>query len=289
MSRIAIGSAQFGMRYGITNTRGQVCQDNVSRILELGLARGCRWIDTASAYGNAEALLGKTPETRDFHISTKVGSQPSPSIADLDREFSTSLQRLRRPQVDTLLLHRSDWLQHSRREVLEWANSLRERGQIRAFGISVYSPAEIEAVNLEHLDWIQLPCSVLAQEWHRNGHIDRLRNAGVRIQVRSVLAQGLVAADPERLPPPLAALREPLQHLQVSAQRAGTSALHLALAYVLQLPIDLVVMGFESPEQLKHVLDCEPLSIDLQWKEFACDDLPQLDPRNWPRGIQAAR
>ena len=57
MPELALGTAQFGLNYGITNPSGQVTQDVVSKLLLRASCLNVRFIDTAQAYGNAELVL----------------------------------------------------------------------------------------------------------------------------------------------------------------------------------------------------------------------------------------
>jgi len=58
MSRLALGTAQFGSDYGITNRSGQVDPDEAGRILSLAHECGIDCIDTARLYGDSEAVIG---------------------------------------------------------------------------------------------------------------------------------------------------------------------------------------------------------------------------------------
>ncbi len=53
-----IGSAQFGMNYGIANRGGQISPHEAKDILTLARAHGVRSVDTAAAYGDSERRLG---------------------------------------------------------------------------------------------------------------------------------------------------------------------------------------------------------------------------------------
>ena len=57
-SRITLGSAQFGMRYGVTNWSGKPKSSEVRSILEVAKDNGIERIDTAANYGVAEETLG---------------------------------------------------------------------------------------------------------------------------------------------------------------------------------------------------------------------------------------
>ena len=57
--KIGLGTVQFGIPYGISNQKGQTSVLEVARILTLAKQKGVGIIDTASAYGTAEKVLGQ--------------------------------------------------------------------------------------------------------------------------------------------------------------------------------------------------------------------------------------
>ena len=59
VQKIAIGTAQFGMDYGIANRNGQVHADEVTVILDLAWQNGINTLDTAKIYGISEEAIGK--------------------------------------------------------------------------------------------------------------------------------------------------------------------------------------------------------------------------------------
>ena len=59
MNKLALGTAQFGSKYGITNNRGQVEFKEAEQILKLAKNSNIDLIDTAIGYGNSEKVLGK--------------------------------------------------------------------------------------------------------------------------------------------------------------------------------------------------------------------------------------
>src|SRR5215471_4993200 len=75
MSRLGIGSVQFGQAYGVSNTQGQVSRADVKLILELAARSGIGMLDTAANYGEAEAVLGCN-DLKAFRIVSKtLGAQ----------------------------------------------------------------------------------------------------------------------------------------------------------------------------------------------------------------------
>ena len=76
--RLCIGTAQFGLAYGITNKAGQVSKKDVTKMLALAAESGIEWLDTAQAYGNAEQVLGEClPSSHQFRVISKLPAQLS--------------------------------------------------------------------------------------------------------------------------------------------------------------------------------------------------------------------
>ncbi len=57
--RLALGTVQFGLDYGISNHDGQVSDEELDAIIALARQAGIDTLDTAQAYGNAEQRLGQ--------------------------------------------------------------------------------------------------------------------------------------------------------------------------------------------------------------------------------------
>ena len=108
--RLVIGTAAFGQPYGATNTRGQVPETIAGEVLERASALGIDTIDTAPAYGAAEALLGRLPQARRFAVVTKFNlpgeTKGRDTATAVVEELCRSLRDLDRRKVDALLRHR---------------------------------------------------------------------------------------------------------------------------------------------------------------------------------------
>ena len=57
--KIAIGTAQFGMKYGVKNNSGAISVREIRKIIKYVKLKGLNTIDTSINYGNAESKLGK--------------------------------------------------------------------------------------------------------------------------------------------------------------------------------------------------------------------------------------
>ncbi|MGP1664729.1 MAG: aldo/keto reductase, partial [Rhodanobacter sp.] len=69
--KLALGTVQFGLPYGIANPGGQIGRDDAGQILALARESGIDTLDTAIAYGDSEACLGAVG-TKGFRVITKL-------------------------------------------------------------------------------------------------------------------------------------------------------------------------------------------------------------------------
>jgi aryl-alcohol dehydrogenase-like predicted oxidoreductase len=110
--RLALGTVQFGLPYGVKNSSGQVSRDDARSILKLASVNGIDTLDTAVAYGDAENCLGEIGVHK-FKLVTKLPRLPDDCL-DVDdwvqMQMDASLSRLGVKKVYGLLIHHADQL-----------------------------------------------------------------------------------------------------------------------------------------------------------------------------------
>jgi aryl-alcohol dehydrogenase-like predicted oxidoreductase len=112
--KIGLGTAQFGLDYGISNPLGKTPVAEVRRILDATAENGVHVIDTASLYGDSEKILGQClGEHHSFHIITKTPQYNKSLINEenaeqLKKVFHESLARLKQSSLYGLLVHSAD-------------------------------------------------------------------------------------------------------------------------------------------------------------------------------------
>lgn len=294
---IALGTVQFGLSYGISNTRGAVSGEEVGQILQEGHRRGVRVLDTAFLYGRSEEVLGETlPENLDFRVITKTPHFKTPGIsADSEMElrdsFYESLRRLKRPKAAGLLLHQADDLFKPGGERL-WKTllSLKESGLVEKVGLSVYSPEQTRALPAGvKPDLIQLPMNFLDQRFLVSGELERLHSEGTEIHVRSAFLQGLLFMAPEGLSDYFSPVKEHLKRLQEDLKQRDVSVHEAAIAWMDSLgTVDALVLGVSSLEEWHELLAAAEskaenrLKLGDAWKDWRWDDPAILIPSRWP-------
>lgn len=293
LTKIGLGSVQFGFDYGISNLEGKVPCEQVKRILDAAAESGIRVIDTASLYGDSESILGRfLREGHAFNIVTKTPQYNKPQLTRddarlLERTFQESLVKLKQPSLYGLLIHNADDLL-AENGILLWESlaDIKSKGMVKNIGVSVYSARQIDAI-LEKfpIDLIQLPVNVLDQRLIRSGHLKKLKRKGVEIHARSVFLQGLLLMDPAKLHDYFGSVREHLKYYHQWIGSKGLSPVKSALAFVLNLKeVDKVIIGVENSMQLREIINESASLLGMvveDYKDFAWDDEGILNPFHW--------
>ena len=291
-SRLALGTAQFGMPYGIANQTGLPLTAEICEILRAAGRAGVSMIDTAHAYGDAEAVLGRCLDSgKDFNIVTKLPPLHAEIVTsqNIERQadaLRSSLLRLGRERVYGLLAHEAnDLLAPGGDRLWVWLQSLREEGKVEKIGVSVYSPEQLRQVlhRCETLDIIQLPFSFYDQRFAQSGLLDLLKEKQVEVHSRSVFLQGLLLMAPEHLPERFASIRQHQAALHAWLRDRGLDPVTGALAICLQDPrIDFVVVGCETVRQFDEIAEAATNRPDLVGvNQFAISDETTINPSKW--------
>ena len=288
--KLALGTAQFGMPYGITNRTGQLTQAQTADVLSLAYAQGISVLDTAMAYGDAESRLGNTG-VQHFQVVTKLSQIPLFPPAEVTdagtwakEQFAASLQRLRLSSVYGLLLHRpSDLLGQHGKVLLRTVQELQDKGLVEKLGVSVYSPTELEPLlKLAKWDLVQAPLNLIDRRLQTSGWLQRLKDSGVEVHTRSAFLQGLLLTHPSALPSqfaPWSGLWRAWDKWQLDT---GCSALAACLAYPQSFPeVDKVVVGVSGLDDFQKILLALRASAPEHWPHTGSDDEMLINPSQW--------
>ena len=283
IDRLILGTAQFGMDYGVTNRDGTPPPREVDRILAYCREVGITSVDTSRLYGTSEEVIGANPGSTRLRVCTKVrNTDPVGTLEDV----RVSLAALRRESVETVLVHNVECYQSNPLMFRGLEQAKRER-LCRKIGFSVYSGEQLDYVAANpNCDVVQLPLNALDKR--ALPAIARAQAKGIEIHTRSAFLQGLLADPGFALPRPLAPLVPARARFFAWARTLDLSPVAAALLLPLQQPtVDKVVVGVATLAQLRAIVgeltsrDEETLR-DVEWPDFAAPE-PLLNPANWTR------
>ena len=286
--KLAIGGAQFGMHYGVTNHAGQPKVSEVEKILVRAFSAGLAFIDTAPAYGSSEEIIGDSFAASKFEIITKtppVGEQLGKGNRFLTQQFMTSLAALKRENVFGLLFHNSDALLGKEGdELFDQARALRDLGLVRKIGVSVYTETQIQqVVDRFCVDIIQIPINVFDQRLLGSNILYDLRQAGIEIHARSVFLQGLLLASPAEIEKTLTPILPAIRKWRGALKELGLSPLSAALSFLkFNDTINRILIGVNSLDQLEEILAAYDSALPLpNPDQYSVSDASLIDPRFW--------
>lgn len=291
-SKLALGTAQMGLPYGVANTSGQMTPESILAVLRTARAAGMDTLDTAIAYGNSEERLGQAG-VPDWKIITKLPALPQNTnpASWVATQVDASLQRLNVNRLEGLLLHHPEHLLQPGGTALWHAMNLeKSRGRVHHIGISIYQPSELDALWPTYQpDLVQAPLKILDQSLILNNWLGRLIENGVVVHTRSAFLQGLLLMPPPQRPAWSHRWGKLFQRWDEWLQHVGCQAESAALAWVFHQPgITRVIVGVDHAAQLQRLVE---IINDRAWENlpladlesFAQSDDALINPSRWPR------
>lgn len=275
-TRLALGTVQFGLNYGISNFDGKPTIAEIDAILNLALENKIELLDTANAYGLAEEVIGELNAKR-FDLVTKFSPESEKGL--FENQFQESLNKLKVDNVYGLLAHRPmDVVEHP--EIWDKMNSQKYNQKVKKIGFSFNSPEEYYVVIKKSFypDIVQVPFNYFDGRFI--DIIEELKYKGCEIHVRSAFLQGLFFANINQLPSFFDEVRELIAKLQKEYDKYLASAL---IRFVLDNKfIDKVVIGVQNRNQLQNVLDSLMNTPKLRKLEKKINH-KILQPYFWPK------
>ena len=283
VKNIAIGTVQFGIPYGITNTQRQIpSRESVDEILSYALNQEITFLDTAKLYGNSEEILG-TIGTKGFQVISKLPDCTEDQVESLVEDSCKKLG------VDSLYGYLLHSFQHFTTDPLPYQKlkKLQHNNILTKIGFSLYYPSELEYLLEQEIDFnlIQVPYSLLDRRFEP--FFPALQEKGVEVHTRSTFLQGAFFFSPEELPEPLRKVQKQIQHIHLQSQKWQVSIGGICLGFVLKNPfISKGVIGLDSKDQLQANIESlkELPNTPEFWRQFeglGVEDEQILVPSNW--------
>lgn len=281
--KLALGTVQFGVDYGISNTNGKVSLENVEEVLEFAKDNDITTIDTASLYGCSEEVLGKF-DLEDFDVVTKTVKIDK----TLDRHqnferfkegFYASQKKLGYIQLHGLMFHEAnDLLDPQGLALWDLIDDFKQKDYVRKIGVSVYSPEQLENIlKLVNIDIVQLPLNILDQRFLPI--LPKLKEKNIEVHTRSTFLQGLLFMDSNKINPYFEPIKPILEKLP--QDRLGAA---LGFAKIVN-EVDKIVVGVTNKKELQEICSQYNNSVEQidfsEFSKFAVRDEKFINPAKW--------
>ena len=290
MSKIALGTVQFGIDYGINSENGQVQPEEVRSILNYAHSQNIDLLDTAPAYGNSEKVLG-VANVQNFKVVTKTRHFNNAEISNSDidllkKDFSCSLTDLRQKSFYGVLVHNADdLLKPGSQKLFDQLENLKKAEKIKKIGVSVYDHKQLQSI-LENfdIDIVQLPFNILDKRLIDSGMLVKLQNRGIEVHARSVFLQGLLLMSNQDRPRKFHRWNALWKTWHEWLNDNQITALEAAIRHAVSMPeISKVLVGVDTKDQLKEIIIASDGILPNIPAELYTNDVNLLNPSNWGR------
>lgn len=286
VSRLALGTVQFGADYGIANAQGKVSPEEVEKILNCAYDAGVNTLDTAIAYGESEKVLGNIG-VKSWRVISKLPTLPEmihDTIGWVLQSVEDSLERLKIPKLNGLLLHNPKQLLDARGgELYEALISLKTQGIVDKIGVSIYSPTELEQLYPHfRFDLVQSPFNLLDSRLAISGWLSQLKQDQVEVHIRSVFLQGLLLMNSSNRPKYFNRWKNVWEQWDELIYHSNLSPLQICLGFVLSYPeFDRVLVGVDGLSQFLEILNSSKEYISEVPNSLHCNDTNLINPSCW--------
>ena len=289
ISKLILGTVQFGLNYGINNTIGKLTEDQVFELLETAYELGVRTLDTAEAYGNAHSIISNfhKQSKKRFNIISKYSSSNFDYPIDLVERIKVHCSNFNVNYLEGYMFHSYNDFKMNINNDPNVLDNIKNSGLVKKIGVSVYSNDEIEdLLNFKNINLIQLPFNLFDNEYQRKEILEKAKKRNIEIHTRSVFLQGLFFKDINTLTNCLLPLKNNLSELSLILKNNNISIESLALNYPLNKTyIDKVLIGVDSLEQLKNNINATENDFDKSiYEKIDCIQIKNtklLNPSNW--------
>ena len=288
MSKLGLGTVQFGTDYGLNSLDGQVRPQEVKKILNYARSKQIVLLDTAPAYGNSEEILGGINNS-EFQVVTKTRHFDTLKITNdevslLNQDFNNSLKKLNQIKIYGLLIHNADdLLKPGGEKILDLLQKFKQTNKLMKVGVSVYDHIKLHSIldNFD-IDMVQLPFNIIDRRMLDSGMLASLYKKGIEVHARSVFLQGLLLMSAKLMPSKFNRWNNlwKLWHEWLHDNRI--SPVEASVRYPISFSeISKVLVGVDSVNQLKEIYKASSGTLPKIPDELQTTDADLLNPSNW--------
>ncbi|HWF00165.1 MAG TPA: aldo/keto reductase [Caulobacteraceae bacterium] len=282
LARVSLSVSQFGLdgRAGYVSRAPEV---EVREMLALAQKSGVFGLDAGPASPHGEAVIGAVaPRPLGLRLTVKV-PRGDRGGDYLETELRASVMRLGVDSVDTVMIQAAGDLFAAWGQTM-WARlkAIQETGLFKRIGVSAYASDDPAGLARRFRpDVLQAPASLLDQRLLVDGSLNRVRDLGVEVHLRSIFLNGPLFRPADKVAPQHREAAARLSRARRLIAEGRSDPLQAALGFALTRPeADQVVVAAATLAELSAILAAAVSPPpDLDWDDMALDDPDALEPR----------
>jgi len=287
LSKIVIGTAQFGTNYGVSS-KSIVNKKNVIEIINVAKKNKINFIETSVNYHGALKIFKKISFTnfRIINKFPKINSKNNIYEQYKNHTIST-LKIFNIKKIDHVLLHNpNELLSKNGENIYKVLLDFKKKKLINKIGVSVYFLKQINLLEKYYdLDVIQFPVNVFDQEIINSNILYDLKKRGVELHARSIFLQGLLLFKDSSYPKYFNKWKFIFAKWHSFLNKNKISPLEGCITFIKnQKLIDKIIIGVESAEQLMEIIELFKKTIKVSnFDLISANDKKLTKPIFWKK------
>ena len=191
--KLIVGTANFGMRYGLNQNRLQ--SQEVSQISHILNKNKIHLYDTAQSYGKSEKIIGKLKFKKKVYTKLIIEKNNNQRLEKIiDKLINVSLKNLNTIQIEGIYIHNVQYFldnKESQSKIIIKLNEYKKKKIVKKIGVSLYTLRELnEILKIFKPDMIQIPVNVLDHRFLKSNVIKKIKKDKIEIHARSIFLRG---------------------------------------------------------------------------------------------------
>ena len=293
MAEYCIGTAQFGMPYGIANKSGQPELHETNKIIKCAIENNIIYFDTAQSYEDSETVLGEAfsrlPDVKKIRVISKLSPDlQETSSTTIVESVRSSLKKLNVKSLYGFLAHRVEPIKSD--SFLTAIEILKNEELVIKAGVSVYTPEEaLCVIEQTEVDILQIPFNILDRRWIDDGILQKAGKNNVQLFFRSIFLQGLIFLNNTDLTKRKMTWAKPyLEQFNKLVSATSLTPMQLSFGILSNISGDnIIIVGVDNLAQLQNNIEhmfnakLDQTFIEKWWSSIPVFPEKFLNPTLW--------
>ena len=285
ITKLGIGTLQFGLNYGIANKDGKLKNLEINKIKNISKAHNINIVDTANVYGNSEKRLGDLGFS-DFKLVSKlpVTQPPIDRVNWVLKNVRKSLKKLNVTKLYGMHIHNTKYLLDKKGyKIYNGLVKAKKDGLINKIGVSVYTIQELKKIILRFkIDLVLLPFNIFDQRLIKSNILQELKDRNIEIHTRTTFLQGLLLLEGSKIPSKFEKYKKYFDNWNKIQKKIKIPKFEICLKYALSNKyIDKVIVGIDNSKQFNLLIKAAGY-LKIQTKSVdASKEIDLINPSKW--------
>tara|TARA_A100001015_G_scaffold317226_1_gene433625 strand:- start:344 stop:1207 length:864 start_codon:yes stop_codon:yes gene_type:complete len=283
--KIIIGTAQFGMKYGVS--KKSICPSpEQKKIIKFSLKNKNFYFDTSPYYVKNNNFFKRLRGNKIKIIFKLNADDLLNKLKKFDNDFNKfKINFLNKysKQIEVILIYNFEEITHKdKKSVYKFLNLLKQKKIIKQYGYSTYNLKKIKKFcKVFKPDIIQCPFNIIDTRLYKHGYLEFFKKLNIKIHVRSIFLQGLLLMEKKQISKNLKnkkTLNKWFDWIEMNNMNPSFLCCNFVSFFK---QIDKFVIGFHNVKQMKEIFNFKYNKKYMKLPCFTSSDLSLIHPGKW--------